>query len=72
LIAAAAAGAAVLSGREPRFDMGRRALARHEPDVDVHEVLEPVHVIEYGLELELHRAFWAGGRSSWSKSLYPS
>jgi hypothetical protein len=60
LAAAAAPALAVLSGGDPRFDVGRSALARHEPDIGVHEVLEPVHVIEYGLELELHRVFPAG------------
>jgi hypothetical protein len=55
LVAAAAPSPAVLSGHDPRLEVGRRPLAQHEPDVVVHEVLEPVHVIEYGLELELHR-----------------
>ena len=44
--AAAAAGAAVLPRHHLRLDVGRRALARHEPDVSVHKVLEPVDVIQ--------------------------
>jgi hypothetical protein len=46
LVAAAAAGTAVLARHHLGLDVSRRTLARHDPDVRVHKVLEPVDVIE--------------------------